>query len=82
MDVMTGPADPSTPADEQTDKSTPSGEGMSAEDAAIVRRIRTLSPDKRFDGGSDAELLDLFRRNKRVLSRSDEDVIAVMTRPR
>src|SRR6476659_492341 len=44
MDVMTGPADPSTSADEQTDKSTPSGEGMSAEDAAIVRRIRTRCP--------------------------------------
>jgi hypothetical protein len=78
MDVMTGPADPSTPADEQTE----SGETMSAEDAAIVRRIRAQCPDRRFDGGSDAELLDLFRRNKRVLSRSDEDVIAVMTRPR
>ena len=66
------------------DKGTsPGGEqALSAEDAALVRRIRTQSPDKRFDGGSDAELLDLFRRNKRVLSRSDEDVIAVMTRPR
>lgn len=53
-------------------------EAMSAEDAAIVRRIRTRCPDKRFDGGTDAELLDLFRRNKRVLERSDEDVIAAM----
>ena len=55
---------------------------MSAEDAAIVRRIRELCPDRRFDGGTDAELLDLFKRNKRVLNRSDEDVIAAMTRPR
>jgi alkylhydroperoxidase family enzyme len=66
------------------DKGTsPGGEqALSAEDAAIVRRIRTRCPDKRFDGGSDAELLDLFRRNKRVLNRNDEDVIAAMTRPR
>ena len=82
MDVMTGPADPSTPADEQTDKSTPSGEGMSAEDAAIVRRIRTRCPDKRFDGGTDEELLQLFKHNRQVLHRSDEDVIAAMTHPR
>jgi hypothetical protein len=62
------------------------GEGeavaMSAEDAAIVRRIRSNSPDGRYNGGSDAELIELFRRNKRVLSRSDEDVIAAMTHPR
>ncbi len=57
-------------------------EGMSAEDAAIVRRIRTRCPDKRFDGGTDAELLDLFKRNKRTLERGDEDVIAAMTHPR
>jgi hypothetical protein len=74
---MSRPA-PSTPADEQADKA----EGMSPEDAAIVRRLRTRCPDKRFDRGSDAELLDLFRRNKRTLARSDEDVIAAMTRPR
>jgi len=55
---------------------------MSADDAAIIRRIRTRCPDKRFDGGTDAELLDLFKRNRQVLQRSDEDVIAVMTRPR
>jgi len=78
MDVMTRPADPSTPADEQTDKA----ESMSAEDAAIVRRIRTRCPDKRFDCGTDAELLDLFKHNRQVLQRSDDDVIAVMTRPR
>lgn len=33
-------------------------------------------------GGTDADLLDLFKRNKRVLSRSDEDVIAAMTNSR
>ena len=55
---------------------------MSAEDAAIIRRIRTRCPDRRFNGGTDEELIALFRRNKQVLSRSDEDVIAAMTRPR
>jgi hypothetical protein len=73
-----------------SDKGTSPGEGaapggqvaMSTEDAAIIRRIRTRSPDRRFDGGTDEELLDLFKRNKQVLSRSDEDVIAAMTRPR
>ena len=58
------------------------GEDMSAEDAAIVRRIRERCPDRRFDGGTDAELLDLFKHNRQVLSRSDEDVIAAMTRSR
>jgi hypothetical protein len=57
-------------------------EGMSAEDAAIIRRNRTRCPDRRFDGGTDEELIELFRRNKQVLARSDEDVIAAMTRPR
>ena len=47
-------------------------------DAEIVRRIRERCPDNRFDGGSDAELLQLFKRNKRVLDRSDDDVIAAM----
>jgi hypothetical protein len=61
---------------------TASAPGMSAEDAAIVRRIRERSPDGRYQGGSDDELIQLFRRNKRVLDRSDEDVIAAMTRPR
>ena len=61
---------------------TASAPGMSAEDAAIVRRIRERSPDGRYEGGSDDELIELFRRNKRVLDRSDEDVIAAMTRPR
>jgi len=67
------------PAGEQ---GMPPGEGMSAEGAAIIRRIRTRCPDRRFDGGTDAELLDLFKRNKRTLERGDEDVIAAMTHPR
>jgi hypothetical protein len=58
------------------------GEAMSAQDADIVRRIRERCPDHRYDGASDADLLQLFERNKRVLSRSDEDVIAAMTHPR
>ena len=33
----------------------------------------------RFDGGSDEELIQLFKRSKRVLNRIDEDVIAAMT---
>lgn len=61
------------------DEGTSPGEGMSAEGAAIVRRIRARCPDNRFDGGSDDERIQLFRRNKRVLNRSDEDVIAAMT---
>jgi hypothetical protein len=55
---------------------------MSEQDAEIVRRIRERCPDHRFDGGSDDELIQLFRRNKQVLGRSDEDVIAAMTHPR
>jgi hypothetical protein len=39
---------------------------MSAQDAEIVRRIRERCPDSRFDSGSDAELLQLFKRSKRV----------------
>jgi hypothetical protein len=73
-------------AERWTDEGTAPGEGdepaMSAEDAAIIRRIRTRCPDRRFDGGTDEELLDLFKRNKQVLARSDEDVIAAMTHPR
>lgn len=57
-------------------------EAVSALDAEIVRRIRERCPDSRYDGGSDAELIQLFQRNKRVLDRSDEDVIAAMTHPR
>jgi hypothetical protein len=53
--------------------------GMSADDAAIVRRIRERSSDGRYEGASDAELLELFQRNRRVLARSDEDVI--VTKP-
>jgi hypothetical protein len=55
---------------------------MSPEDAEIVRRLRERCPDGRFAGGSDAELIQLFKRNKQVLNRSDEDVIAAMTHPR
>jgi hypothetical protein len=58
------------------------GEGMSPQDAEIVRRIRERCPDSRYDGGSADELIQLFQRNKRVLDRSDEDVIAAMTQPR
>jgi hypothetical protein len=58
------------------------GEALSAEDAAIVRRIRERCTDGRYDGGSDAELIQLFRRNRQVLGRSDEDVIAAMTHAR
>jgi hypothetical protein len=36
-------------------------------------------PDNRYEGSSDVELLRLFKRNKRVLNRSDDDVIAAMT---
>ena len=59
-----------------------SPEAMSEPDAMIVQRIRTRCPDNRFEGSSDVELLQLFRRNKRVLARSDEDVIAAMVNPR
>lgn len=66
------------------DKGTSPGGGpvLPAEDAAIVRRIRSNSPDGRYNGGSDAELIELFKRNRQVLERSDEDVIATMTRSR
>lgn len=69
-------------AEQRTDKGTPPGEGIFAEDAEIVRRIRERCPDNRFDGGSDVELLQLFNHNKQVLAGSDEDVIAAMTHPR
>src|SRR5262252_511593 len=52
------------------------------QDVEIVRRIRELCPDGRYEGSSDEELIELFRRNKRVLASSDEDVIAAMTRSR
>jgi hypothetical protein len=72
------------PAGEAWDYSdgTAPGEGAdpSAQDADIVRYIRELCSDNHFDGSSDAELLQLFKRNKEVLSRSDEDVIAAMAR--
>ena len=70
------------PAGERWDgEGTAPGEGAdpSDQDADIVRRIRARCPDSRFDGGSDAELIQLFKRNKQLLSRSDDDVIAAMT---
>jgi hypothetical protein len=70
------------PAGERWDgKGTAPGEGAdpAAQDADIVRRIRERCPDGRFDGGSDAELIQLFKPNKQVLSRTDDDVIAAMT---
>jgi hypothetical protein len=73
-----GDTQPAPAGEQPSDKS----EAMSAEDAAIIRRIRTRCPDRRFDGGTDEELIQLFKRNRTVLARSDEDGIAAMTRPR
>ena len=72
------------PAGERWDYSegTAQGEAVSAQDAEIVQRIRARCTDGRYDGGSDAELIELFKRNKQVLGRSDDDVIAAMTHPR
>jgi hypothetical protein len=55
---------------------------MSEQDAAIVRRIRERCPDSRFERSSDDDLLQLFKRNKQVLARNDEAVIAAMAHPR
>lgn len=55
--------------------------GMSAHDAEIVRRLREGCTDGRFDARSNDDLLRLFQRNKQVLSRGDDDVIAAMTPP-
>jgi hypothetical protein len=57
-------------------------DAMSEPDAVIVQRIRMRCPDNRYEGSSDVELLQLFKRNRKVLARGDEDVIAAMTRPR
>jgi hypothetical protein len=57
-------------------------EEMPAQDLAIVQRIRARCPDARFDACTDEELIALFKRNKRVLNRTDEDVIAAMVHPR
>ena len=76
-------AQPATAGERWEGEGTASGEpDMSAHDAEIVRRIREQCPDSRYDGGSDEELILLFKRNKQVLSRSDEDVIAAMVHPR
>jgi hypothetical protein len=77
-DAAPAPAGPAEQWD-YSDGTAPGGaEAMSEPDAVIVQRIRALCPDNRFEGSSDVELLQLFRRNKRVLARSDEDVIAAM----
>jgi hypothetical protein len=81
-DAQPAPAGEAWDYDKGTSPGPGGGEAVSAEDAAIVRRIRSNSPDGRYNGGSDTELIELFRRNRRVLERSDEDVIATMTRPR
>jgi hypothetical protein len=74
---------PTGEAFDYSDGTAPGSEdAMSEPDAVIVQRIRMRCPDNRYEGSSDVELLQLFRRNKRVLARSDEDVIAAMTRPR
>lgn len=57
--------------------SAPGGEPVMS-DAEIVRRIRARCPDDRYKGSPDAELVQLFQRNKQVLGRSDDDVIAAM----
>jgi hypothetical protein len=73
-------------AGESWDYSEGTAQGAEAaagdQDTEIVRRIRERDPDGRYNGGSDAELIQLFKRNRQVLSRNDEDVIATMTRPR
>jgi hypothetical protein len=56
----------------------PGNESETDRDAEIVQQIRTRCPDGRYDGSSDEELIKLFKRNRRVLARSDEDVIAAM----
>jgi hypothetical protein len=56
-------------------------DAMSEPDAVLVQRIRMRCPDTRYEGSSDVELLQLFKRNRKVLGRTDEDVIAAMTRP-
>jgi hypothetical protein len=65
-----------------SDGTAPGADAMSARDVVIVKHLREEDPDRRYVGASDAELIELFRRNKRVLARSDEDVIAAMTHPR
>ena len=73
-------AQPAPAGDRRDGEGATSGEGdLSAQDADIIQRIRERCPDGRFDGGSDAELIQLFKRNKQVLSRTDDDVIAAMT---
>ena len=49
---------------------------------AMLTRAAYDSADWSESDPAIAELLDLFKRNNKVLSRSDDDVIAAMTRPR
>jgi hypothetical protein len=65
-----------------SDGTAPGADAMSARDVVIVKHLREGDPDSRYQGASDLELIQLFKRNQQVLSRSDEDVIAAMTRPR
>lgn len=64
------------------DKGTsPGGQAaMSEQDAEIVRRIRERCPDTRFDDRSDAQLLQLFLRNRAAMGWTEEQVVDVMTR--
>jgi hypothetical protein len=47
-----------------------SSEAMSERDAVIVRCIRMRCPDNRYEDSSDVELLQLFKRNRKVLGRT------------
>jgi hypothetical protein len=77
----------STLVERWTDDGTAPGPGEDVpalfdQDAEIVSRIRARCPDNRYEGTSDEELSQLFKRNQKVLGRSDVDVIAAMTHPR
>lgn len=52
---------------ERSDYDKGTAPGPDAVDAAIVRRIRELCPDARFEGNSDEQLIELFKRNRKVL---------------
>jgi hypothetical protein len=63
------------------DKDTsPGGQAaMSDQDADIVRRLRERCPDNRFDDRSDAQLLQLFLRNRAAMGWTEEPILDVMT---
>ena len=65
------------------DKGTSPGgqQPLSEQDAAIVRRLRTLCQDGRFDGYSNDALIHLFRRNQQAMGWTEEQIMDVMTRP-